>query len=53
MNTIFNSGDIVRSHWDKKDYIILEVFGDILCCISNFGYIELMDFEVDLIKRGN
>ena len=47
---IFNEGNTVKSHWDNKEYVIIEVWGEILRCVDKNGYTELMDFEVDLIQ---
>ena len=51
MYRIFNEGDIVRSHLDNKIYTIIDVWGEILNCISKNGLVELTDFEVDMINK--
>ncbi len=50
MNRIFNEGDTVRSLLNGRYSTIIQVCGEILICINRNGLVELMDFEVDLIK---
>lgn len=52
MNKMFNEGDTIRSYWDGRCSTIIQVCGEILVCINSNGLIELMDFEVDLITKG-
>lgn len=51
MRRIFNEGDTIKSHWDNKKYIIIQVLGEVLDCINKEKLIQLMDFEVDLINN--
>ena len=51
MPRIFNETDRVKSHWDNKEYLIVEVWGEILRCEGPNGVVKLMDFEVDLVQK--